>query len=73
MIIKPKTYANNSVVIANNKTNNYKTELISTNVTNGLKYHFDNFWYATTDNNETTFDTTIEKYYGNGTSWIQIV
>ena len=73
MTAKPKTYTNNSIVIANNKTNKYSTQLIDTNVTNGLKYHFDNFWYATTDDNETTFDTTIEKYYGNGTSWIQIV
>ena len=71
--VLPKEYADNSIVIANNsKINRYKTKLIDTEVTNGLKYDFNDFWYATTENNTTTFDTTIEKYVGDGTTWTKI-
>lgn len=72
MELQPKTYPNNSIVIANNKTKRYETVLIDTDVTNGLKYYFDNFWQATTENNVTTFDVTSPAYYGNGTNWVKI-
>ena len=62
-----KNYTNNSIVIE--KGNAYETDLISTNVTNGLPYKFNNFYYYTTAGG---LDTEIEKYYGDGTQWVQI-
>lgn len=72
LTLQPNTYQDKSIVIANNKANRYETKLLLTDIENGLKYHFNNFWYATTENDVTTFDTTTPKYYGNGTEWVQI-
>ena len=73
MTLQPNTYPDGSIVIANNnKVNKYETKLVLIDIENNLKYHFNDFWYAETENNVTTFDTTTPKYYGNGTQWVQI-
>ena len=64
--VSSKTYSNKSIIIENGDT--YSTEIVTTDVVNGLPYKFDNFYYY---NNG--LDTTTNKYYGDGTQWVQIV
>lgn len=61
----PKNFTPNSIILSQN-WNKFKTELIDTNVENGLQYSFDNVYYSD-ENGE--LDDTIEIYYGNGTTW----
>ena len=70
MKIITKQYADKSIVIANNKGNRYQTILIDAQITNGLKYWFNNVWYYTTSGG---LDKSINRYYGDGTQWVQIL
>ena len=68
MSMIPKTYVDKSILIANNDFNTYTTELVESDVINGLHYKFNDVFYYT---QEDGFDATIPTYYGNGTQWIK--
>lgn len=64
LLLKPKKFENNSIVIE--QGNKYNTELINTEVVNGLKYSFYDIWHYTIENE---LNNSIPTYYGDGTEW----
>lgn len=60
-------FDDNSIVI-DESSSTYETEIITTDVENGLHYKFNDVFF----NEENGFDNTIPTYYGNGTEWIKI-
>ena len=63
-----KEYEDNSIVIAQDSSNRYNTELLSSSVENGLQTYFNNVYYYTTTDG---LIDTIPTYYGDGTQWIK--
>lgn len=61
-----KNFEHNSIVI-DESSSNYETEIITTDVENGLHYKFKDIFF----NTENGFDNTIPTYYGDGTQWIK--
>ena len=61
-------YPDNSLIIENG--NDYTTELMPTNVINGIPFKFKNFYPYTISGGLDQYNT--KRYYGNGVNWIDI-
>ena len=65
----PKSYdKDNAIILSQNPDYKYTTELIESDVINGLQYEFNDVYYYTQQDG---LDNTIPTYYGNGTSWVK--
>ena len=69
MTLVPKSYdKDNAIILSQNPDYKYTTELVESDVINGLQYEFNDVYYYT---QEGGLDNTIPTYYGDGTQWIK--
>lgn len=69
MTLLPKSYdRNNAIILSQNSDYKYTTELVESDVINGLQYEFNDVYYYTQQDG---LDNSIPTYYGNGTQWIK--
>lgn len=69
MSLVPKSYdKDNAIILSQNPDYKYTTELVDSEVINGLQYEFNDVYYYTIQDG---LDNTIPTYYGNGISWVK--